>query len=293
MCGDLVRREHGVTLAVRDHCDEAAIDDDVDRDAECVVHRAEEGVGVSRLGELVADPSRAHDPGVTHIGHVVYEHRLAPELAGQIDATQPRTRVPTGGGWQSRCHVVDRDPEARRTHEVPVRAVTAVGRSNRPALARELVHAHAQLFGGAGDQRTPRVRARLADRRRALLDRAAAHGDQLVRRRPGRRTLDVDDRRIDTELVGRDGYESGPDPLTELGLARAHDDAAVTQRQPLVEVGVARKAPEPRAVNHRAPPAPRRPRRGCARASRSGTGAGRGHARHRLESATGSPRRAP
>src|SRR5436853_576560 len=82
---------------------------------------------------------------------------------------------------------------------------SATTRTNPTVLACQLVGVHAQRLCRARDERKPCVRARLTDRHRALLDRSTPCRQDFVRGGAGRGTLDVDERRINAELVGRHG----------------------------------------------------------------------------------------
>ena len=275
---DRLGSKHGVALPVGDDGDEAAIDHDVDREPEDALHLRSQGRRIDRLGEMVLDPTRAYDAGVAHRTGVVDEDGFAADLRGQVDPAQADPGPGPLARRQRRHRALDGHPEARLTDELPVRHRTPVERSHPPIAARQIAGLDAQAIGCTREERSAGVGTRLPHRHRALLDGPAAGRDELVWRCPGGGALDIDEARVDAELIGRHRDDRRADPLAELGLARPDDDAAVAEGEPSIELRRPRQAPQCGVTHHRLR-APHRRRPGCAGARRNGTGVRRGPVR--------------
>jgi hypothetical protein len=232
----LVGGPDGVDFPARDDGEERAVADDRDDP------RKRPDRGLVEVLEAGGRRRRVENSGMQHgfEGEVVHEGRPAQNLRRQVDAREfASAEIALGGGLRPR-KPGDLLAEIDFLGERPVAEVAvAPFDEDAPVVDAEVLDPRLEEFGRLAEQRVPGRRGGEPDGGAPGLHRARAGGHPLIGRRSGVAGDEVDPRRVDVELVGRDLDECGVDPLADLDLARAQVDPAIgPEPQPLVDRGM-------------------------------------------------------
>ena len=237
-------RLHGLLFTFGNHAKEGAVAHHGDH--------AGDGTGLRLVHGLQrrAVLRRAHHAAMHHAGqaHVLHVHRLAGDLAGNVEARDRLTddSVHAGGLWSHRGGRLALEVERRR--QLGIGNPLAVRRADDAIRDAERIRAHLQPRRGKLDQDAAHFRRGEPQRGAGIFDRLRAGGHAFVRRAAGVAGDHGNARERQVELFGRDLRQRRHDPLPQLDLAGEHGRAAVrVDADPGIEHAVAAKAAGQRA----------------------------------------------